>query len=1315
MALAYRSANKQKAEIRLALALSHFEADLPPSQKAAYIADKAQFLSTPPDIDDVRRVTAEIDSKMGSGQRCYGPRFTNALQAVQQFAALGDIVLGASQNIIACSVWAVARTILLVSDIFRPVSSSLTRFSKMFVKVSSYFEKLSKLFMDIGRSAPCYESMALLYPQSKRLQAHVSEYFINFVMLCHQLLKFSQRSSAGRVLSSLSEGDLKTFQDDAAHWARMIQTEMDLLGHEKLDKIARASKHNRNTQERIRLMNSFSTYDFEKTWRYLRKAGKSTLLDGNTRYESWKLSTGSSTFVCQGNLGAGKSVLLANVVDDLILHTKSSNIAYFFCRHDDPPSLEARVILGAIVRQLLHKVQNLTTSASDPPVSASMDIGTVMDMLRKSLPPKLNAHVVLDGLDECNNEERRLLLRNIARMQKILCLRLCLSIRTEPLSSSKIQLGLLSEVTQFSIPESNPDLSSFIAAELQRCRLLGELHLRDSRLEAEIQEALQSKAQGMFLWVVLQIKSLCTELTDDGIRNALSNLPKSLSETFSRILQKAGGDAPMYQRPVFEFILAAMRPLNVSEVGDFLSVEPNNLTWTAGKLLNNPYAALSQCGSLVIVEEEDLTVRLVHESVKGYLLNFITQPTNCRGLTISNAHSEISERLLTYVNYNVFDTQLTKLPPKIPANSVPTSILGSAFGESSIVKDVALSLLQKNPHKSVDIGRAVATTSRRAATALVAHSFDLLPYARRYLLGHILACTTELPRTEHLLLKSLMSDKFAINEENGRLQQDLLARACKMGALEITTHLLQRRVHVMLSPSDYPNNSTKNHPLWLAAINNHKDVARVLIDFVASALNELRQELLLKAALKGDEGATRLILDGGSHHLFEMLSLMQWISHFVEPALEKGHQDVGELILETLLGHQPRPGSFCFQVNSSEGEHTPLTYAIRSGNYKLVDILLRHGANIDLADSVEGDPPLALAATLLYKDASRFHFSHKQDPWRARRILVSLLHQHVQAINYEGDLGWTPLMLATAANDAVVVELLLLRGADVNFEDADGRTPLALAAAGDFVEVAARLLAAGASTHAGYEHLRMPLMLAAQHDSDRVAKLFLDHSKGLEIEWVDDEGKTAFSIAVSHGSLKTAVLLSKHGADLNTRDTSGCTPLHVASRRGYNVLVSFLLDRGVPLESCDREGRTALVWAMLAEEWDTVSLLLDRGACLRQEDERWALRLVIARRPSALPVWRIIQAGLKNSASDFHVFDARYKENYGTLEPSRWVNDDDGFLHDLICWLDEREDPHAYYNFRRRNESWYTTGYISWRTYNDIDYVDSLSEVAASD
>jgi hypothetical protein len=114
MSVALAKAASLKADIRLAQAVSEFQKDLSTAQKARFSTYHTQSQKCPPNTTDVMRLTAEIDCREVGGERCFGPRFTNFLQAVQQFAALGDIIVGGSQNITACSVWALVRLLLLV-------------------------------------------------------------------------------------------------------------------------------------------------------------------------------------------------------------------------------------------------------------------------------------------------------------------------------------------------------------------------------------------------------------------------------------------------------------------------------------------------------------------------------------------------------------------------------------------------------------------------------------------------------------------------------------------------------------------------------------------------------------------------------------------------------------------------------------------------------------------------------------------------------------------------------------------------------------------------------------------------------------------------------------------------------------------------------------------------------------------------------------------------------------------------------------------------------------------------------------------------
>ena len=117
MSSALAQASSLKADIRLAKAVSEFEADLSDEQKSTFRSLKSQSLSATPSPSDVMQLTAEVDRRMlrKFGGQCFGPRFTNFIQGVQQFAALGDVVVGGSQNLVACGVWSLVRMSLLVS------------------------------------------------------------------------------------------------------------------------------------------------------------------------------------------------------------------------------------------------------------------------------------------------------------------------------------------------------------------------------------------------------------------------------------------------------------------------------------------------------------------------------------------------------------------------------------------------------------------------------------------------------------------------------------------------------------------------------------------------------------------------------------------------------------------------------------------------------------------------------------------------------------------------------------------------------------------------------------------------------------------------------------------------------------------------------------------------------------------------------------------------------------------------------------------------------------------------------------------------
>jgi hypothetical protein len=115
MSHALERASSLKPNIRLSQAISKFEAVLTSEQKFAFQTLKTQSLSKAPSHQDVMQFTAELNRCTSNQPQCFGPRFTSFLEGVQLFAALGDVLVGGSQNLLSCGVWSLVRMSLMVS------------------------------------------------------------------------------------------------------------------------------------------------------------------------------------------------------------------------------------------------------------------------------------------------------------------------------------------------------------------------------------------------------------------------------------------------------------------------------------------------------------------------------------------------------------------------------------------------------------------------------------------------------------------------------------------------------------------------------------------------------------------------------------------------------------------------------------------------------------------------------------------------------------------------------------------------------------------------------------------------------------------------------------------------------------------------------------------------------------------------------------------------------------------------------------------------------------------------------------------------
>ncbi|KAJ9609751.1 hypothetical protein H2200_006079 [Cladophialophora chaetospira] len=766
MALAVRGAAPLKPEIRLAQALSEYEAILNDDEKASFRKLRA---GKPPVPSDVMKLTADIDHDNSQrwGRRCVGPRLTSMLESVQQFTTVADIIVGGSQCLIASAIWGTIKMALQLA-----------------VGFSSFFDKLSELCMQIGRSAPRIQDYGALYLAAPRLQRALCEYFCTVVVICHKAVLFTKR----RFATQLSNAVLKPFNSEFGpprtqliELAEAIREEASLVSKQELQlerqdasaframfsstskQEMQAAQKRRSHKLKLRFLDACSTFDYQVLWRRARKAGTSTWILEEDAYKQWVAESASNVLWCTGKLGCGKTVSTATLVQETIIRYPEAIVAHFFCSYDNSESLKARLIVGTIVRQLLNNVDPESFNDIDIHDLSSLDEETMVALLcRLTSSAGRRMFVFVDGLDECEDVELQALLESLDNMVQSHH-RLHVFCSSRPDIAIKVRT-LLRPGYKISSSEHNPEIADYIDAALDDRLQSGSLCLGNPSLIITIRDKLLQECQGMFLWVVFQIEDLCIENTDDAILQALDSLPRNLPETFERILNRLGqaktNDSDM-RRKIFALVTAAKRPLNAEELREAVSVIPGDTTWNPNKQINDIQKAITSCGSLLLVDEEDMTVRFAHHSVRQYVIAAAEDAGRPQNLAShSEADLTMGEICITYLNLGIFDTQLTKSGQRLLVpNDVTTSVVENALSSTSVRK-VALRLLRSTKTNNTDLVRGLQAEMRRSHET-TGHEHAFLTYAQNYWLVHTTRLDDKVAAIHRLWVR-LLDNEIAI-------------------------------------------------------------------------------------------------------------------------------------------------------------------------------------------------------------------------------------------------------------------------------------------------------------------------------------------------------------------------------------------------------------------------------------------------------------------------------------------------------------------------------------------------------------------------
>ena len=686
------------------------------------------------------------------------------------------------------------------------------------------------------------------------------------------------------------------------------------------------------------------------------------------------------------------------------------------------------------------------------------------------------------------------------------------------------------------------------------------------------------------------------------VRGILSRLPKTLDETYERILRDIHEDNKEHARRLLHCLAIAIRPLHVEELAeilafDFDAVEGGIPEYHADwRWKDQGEAVLSTCSSLITIAEylgqdDDYSyssmrvVQFSHFSVKELLM---------------------SNRLATPTRYV---SRYHILPE--PAHTIlAQACLGSLHCLRAPI----------DPSKVNDFPLAIY-----AAKHWVAHA------QFQDVASHVKCGIRDLFDPDKPYFSSWIGTYDVDGNSRGFPKPTPLYYSALCGFHDIAEHLaIKYPQHVNAIVGRYAS------PLAAALSGGHVRVAELLLNHGANVDNNGRGQTPLHVLLqsriyvnhKDSPAGVRLLLERGAdvnardelHQspLYMLLQRFGWA---------RGH-DLDDQIFVFIRLLQ----DYGADANALDGDdYSTLFLAIRSRMpSNVVRILLENGADPNLRNGMNQTPLHVLLGPQGF--LPRYHGSDYN------LVVAQLLLERGANVNARDNNYKTPLLLALERQAFDMTRFLLEQGANPNMENSEGDTPLHTLLlqrnnkSENDVPIVHLLMEHGADMGARNKDQANPLDLAPYYGKVLIAQVLLDHADRLEGEDYSRQGScsaTHFSIdldvgvnaqdkdhaarlrlACYCGRLDTVQALLSHGAIADSENFRGENPLHLLSRGKHNsqeddaCIARALVVRGVDVNAQGKSHRTPLHLASCFGGPAIAKVLVEHGAQANAVDDR---------------------------------------------------------------------------------------------------------------
>uniref|UniRef100_A0A8D8AKH4 Ankyrin-2 n=1 Tax=Culex pipiens TaxID=7175 RepID=A0A8D8AKH4_CULPI len=427
--------------------------------------------------------------------------------------------------------------------------------------------------------------------------------------------------------------------------------------------------------------------------------------------------------------------------------------------------------------------------------------------------------------------------------------------------------------------------------------------------------------------------------------------------------------------------------------------------------------------------------------------------------------------------------------------------------------------------------------------------------------------------------------EHSIDENNGNVQlkdvilqarecnkPDVLNVACKLGCIKL--------VKLIIELSDLSMIRHNCFPLHQAAGYGHADIVAFLLENKYEVDGLAPQSSILN----------EIIDMWGSVND----KIPRYKGTPLQVAASMGHTKVVELLLANDANINPKSINGCtplfiavvsgltnpIKIFAENGvkfcdleEVTPLNSASRFGNVKIIELLLKHGADVNVFDTTFELSPLMFAC--YYGNI---------------KVVKALLENGACANSSAKESGETALFFAVKNGHYEIADLLLANGALVNIILQNG--------------IASRIGYMNAADCNIYteKHKVTALQIAIKEGRVDIARLLIEYGAQVNADYTKNIHYITLPlhVAAAIGNREMVEMLLNKGANINSCEKNNLRPIHVASNHGHASVVHLLLKKGARVGGTDKHNfATPLFFAAFRFHWNVVNVLIKNGVKIR--------------------------------------------------------------------------------------------------------------------